>query len=202
MKYQYTVHEKIAAYQGFFKFDRYTVSFEKFSGGMIEQVHRECGKKGDVVAVLPYDPIREVVILVEQFRIGMMVRGNHPWNLEIVAGFMDVDGEDERTTAQRELLEETGCTALALHPLIDYYPSPGGSASQVHVFLAEVDSSQALEFTGLEAEGEDIRVNRMPLAELRQQFEQNHINNGTAIIAFQQFFLHNWAEKLNSTKNN
>lgn len=199
MEYQYKIHDKKTAANGFFKSDCYTVSYEKFSGGMINYVDRECGKKGDIVAVIPYDPILKQIILVEQFRIGMMVRGIHPWTLEIVAGFMDIEGEDEIMTAKRELQEETGCTAKALHPLINYYPSPGGSASKVHIFIAEVDANEALEHTGIEAEGEDICVHCIPLDKLKQQFENNDIQNATAIIAFQQFFMHDWEKQLEVT---
>lgn len=196
MKYQYTIHDEQSAYHGFFKVDRYTVSFETFTGEMMKSIERECGKKSDVVAVIPYDTKRQEVLLIEQFRIGMMVRGVHPWTLEIVAGFMDVAGEDEMTTAKRELQEETGCQAYAMHSLIDYYPSPGGSASRVHIFIAEVDADEALLHTGMKAEGEDIRVHRVPIAELRDKITNNAIDNGTAIIAFQQFFHGGWVEKL------
>lgn len=200
MKYQFTLHDSREVYRGFFKFDRHTVSFEKFSGGMIENVWRECSKKGDIVAVLPYDPVRQEMILVEQFRVGMAIRGNHPWTLEIVAGFMDVEGEDEITTAKRELSEETGCSAQAIYPLLAYYPSPGGSASKVHIFIAEVDADEALQHTGLEAEGEDICVHRIPLAEMREKVARNDIDNATAIIALQRFFMDNWVEKLTPAK--
>lgn len=196
MKYQFTVHDSQSVYNGFFKVDRHTISFEKFDGGMIENVWRECSKKGDIVAVLPYDPIRQELLMVEQFRIGMVVRGLHPWTLEIVAGFMDVVGEDAVSAAKRELKEETGCTAKTLHALLDYYPSLGGSASEMHVFIAEIDVSEALQYTGIEAEGEDICVHRFSLAEMRDKLANNEINNATAIIALQQFFMGNWAEKL------
>ncbi|PID62992.1 MAG: ADP-ribose pyrophosphatase [Gammaproteobacteria bacterium] len=200
MQYQYTIHQQEKAYRGFFKFDRYSVSFDKFSGGQIEQVMRECGKKGDIVAVLPYDPVRDEVLLVEQFRIGMVVRNQHPWTQEIVAGFMDVAGEDAPTTAKRELFEETGCHAKALHALLSYYPSPGGSASQVHIFVAEVDASEAAQHTGLEEEGEDICVHRVPLADIRQKIAEggitNAVDNATAIIAVQEFLRADWPAKL------
>ncbi|PIE40542.1 MAG: ADP-ribose pyrophosphatase [Gammaproteobacteria bacterium] len=200
MKYHYSVDAGETVYNGFFKFNRYTVSFETFDGDILHNIYRECGKKGDIVAVIPYDPVRQEVLLIEQFRIGMVVRGVHPWNLEIVAGFMDVAGEDEATTAKRELNEETGCQATALHPLIAYYPSPGGSASRVHIFIAEVDASQALPHTGIKAEGEDIRVHRLSLAELREKVANNDIDNATAIIAFQQFFIGGWPEKLTAAQ--
>lgn len=196
MQYQYTVHNKDKVYDGFFKFNRYVVSFEKFGGGFIEHVVRECGRKGDVVAVLPYDPVREEFIMVEQFRIGMVVRNQHPWTTEIVAGFMDVPGESPIQTAERELTEETGCHAKALHHLLSFHPSPGGSASRNHLFIAVVDSSEVTEITGLTEEGEDIFVHRVPLAEIKQRLTDGEIDSATSLIAFQQFFLNDWQKKL------
>lgn len=195
MKYQYTLHKEATAYNGFFKFNQHHVSFEKFGGGFIDNVVRECGHKGDIVGVLPYDPVRQIFLMVEQFRIGMAVRQEHPWTLEIVAGFMDIIGETPEQTARRELTEETGCTATALYPLIDYYPSPGGSATKNYVFVAEVDSSTALEHTGLIEEGEDIRVHKIPLQTMVEKLQKGEINNATAIIALQQFFSQNPTEK-------
>lgn len=196
MKYQYKMHKKERVYDGFFKFNRHYVTFERFAGGLFENVMRECGCKGDMVSVLPYDPNRQLFLMVEQFRIGMAARQQHPWTLEIVAGFMDVIGESAEQTAKRELYEETGCTAIELHPLIDYYPSPGGSATQNHIFIATVDSTQAKKHTGIVAECEDILVHQIPLAEIKEQLRQGQINNATALIAFQQFLLNAWTEKL------
>ncbi len=198
MKYQYTIHKEEKAYRGFFKFNRYHLSFEKFSGGFIENVTRECGKKGDIVSVLPYDPIRQEFLMVEQFRIGMVVRKEHPWTLEVVAGFMDIIGETPEATARRELTEETGCTAIKLYPLINYYPSPGGSATRNYVFIATVDSSQAIETTGQVEEGEDIYVHKIPLSLIQEKLNRGTIDNSTAIIALQKFFMDNWTEKLQS----
>ena len=146
------------------------------------------------MAVLPFDPVKQAFLLVEQFRIGLVARGVHPWNLEIVAGFMDVDGENELATAKRELLEETGCECTNIHPLISYYPGPGGSGSKIHVFVAEIDVEKAVRHTGLKEEGEDIRVHRVSVNDLQQKLAAGEIDNATSIIAFQQFFLNNWLE--------
>lgn len=198
MQYRYTINRTEKGYDGFFKIDRHWVSFEKFDGGFIDNVIRECGRKGDIVGVLPYDPVRQEFLMVEQFRIGMMVRGEHPWTLEIVAGFMDVPGETPLATAKRELLEETGCTAISIHPLIEYYPGPGGSGSKNHVFIAEVNAETAAHHTGITAEGEDIRVHRIPLATIKQQTENGELGTSTAIIAFQQFFIGGWQKRLSN----
>lgn len=201
MQYQYTIHHKEKVYDGFFKFNRYLVSFEKFNGGFIDNAIRECGRKADVVAVLPYDPLRNEFLLVEQFRIGMAARNLHPWTAEIVAGFMDIPGESPKQTAQRELLEETGCQAKTLHHLMSFYPSPGGSASRNHLFIATIDSNQAKAVTGLTEEGEDIRVHRIGVKQIKAQIDKGEINSATSLIAFQQFFLNQWQTRLQASQS-
>ncbi len=199
MQYRYTVHHSEKAYDGFFKTYRYIVSFETFAGGMMEHIVRECGNKGDVVGVLPYDPIHREFLMIEQFRIGLVIRGETlPWTREIVAGFMDVPGEDAEATARRELKEETGCDARAIYPLISYLTAPGGSAAKTHLFIAVIDATQASKHTGIAEEGEDIRTHRVALTEMRQKTQGGEIGNSTATIAFQQFFLGDWADKLAS----
>ncbi|MGY0398831.1 MAG: NUDIX domain-containing protein [Ostreibacterium sp.] len=196
MQYQYTIHNEKKVYDGFFQIHRYQLSFEKFAGNYIENVYRECGRKGDIVGVLPYDPVRQVFLMVEQFRIGMAIRQEHPWTLEIVAGFMDVPNESPVQTAMRELTEETGCCALDVYPLIDYYPSSGGSAAKNYVFIMTVDAETALEHTGLTEEGEDIRVHHIPLKVMQDKLVKGEIDNATAIIALQYFFMQQWQDKL------
>ncbi|MPV86836.1 NUDIX domain-containing protein [Ostreibacterium oceani] len=196
MQYQVTLHDTQPCYEGFFKIYAYTVSFDRFTGGQVQQVIRECGKKHDVVAVLPYDPVRGEFLLVEQFRIGMLVRGEHPWTLEIVAGFMDVQGEDEVRTAQRELFEETGCEAQAVYPMTEYYSGPGGSAAKIKVYLATIDATTRREFTGIIEEGEDIRVHTVSVKEMYDAVSEGRLNNATSLIAFQQFFMHDWEGKI------
>lgn len=187
MKYQFKIHQHGQCYDGFFKFFEYHVSYESFRGGMIENVRRECGKKGDVVAVLPYDSVRQQFIMVEQFRIGLLVRDLHPWNFEIVAGFMDIAGETPEQTAIRETKEETGCDVKHIEKICSYFPGAGGSASMIHLYFAEIDSSQVIEHTGNLDEGEDIRVHVMPYAKLDDMIVDERSQNATAIMALQAF---------------
>lgn len=187
MKYQFEVHSHDICYDGFFKFFEYYVSYESFRGGMIENVRRECSKKGDVVAVLPYDPIKKKFIMVEQFRIGLLVRDVSPWNLEIVAGFMDVDGETPEQTAIRETKEETGCDVKSIEKVRSYFPGAGGSAAMIHLYFAEVDSSQIIENTGNLDEGEDIRVHRYNYDKIDEISVDERSQNATAIMALHAF---------------
>jgi ADP-ribose pyrophosphatase len=114
------------AYQGFYKLDRVQLRHEKFDGGMSRVINREVFVRHDAVCVLPYDPQRDEVVLIEQFRVGAMGRAANPWLVEMVAGLIDKDEQPEEV-AHREAEEEAGLTFSALWPITQYFPSPGGS---------------------------------------------------------------------------
>lgn len=150
MNYRYHIQHSEETYHHFFRVRRYQVAYESFRGGMLENIEREClGGTHHVVAALPYDPERQKIILVEQFRIGAMVAGANPWQYEIVAGFMDADDPSPEASIQRELEEEIGTRALRLEPLMNYLGSPGGSAGRTHLYLAEIDSSRIVPYSTL-----------------------------------------------------
>ena len=190
MNYQHHTHHSEETYRHFFRVRRYTVSYESFRGGMIENVEREClGGTHHVVAALPYDPVREELILVEQYRIGAMVAGANPWQYEIVAGFMDADDTSPEESIQRELTEEIGTPARHLEHLCTYFGSPGGSAGRTHLYLAEIDSSQITPYTGLLDEGEDIAVHRLSYRTALEWLAQGKLDNANTLLAMQAFLL-------------
>ena len=170
---------------------RYVVAYERCRGGMGELVEREClGRAGSaVVAALPYDPERGELIFVEQFRIGAMVAGVNPWQREIVAGFMDEKDTTPEAAIQRELEEEIGTRARRLEYIAGYFGSPGGSAGRVHLFLAEIDSSQTVAYSGIAAEGEDIAVHRLSYREALDWLAAGKLDNANTLIAMQAFLL-------------
>ena len=63
--------------------------------------------------VLPYDPVADAVVLIEQFRLPALAAGLDPVLVELPAGLCD-DGETPETTARRETQEEMGLTVGAL----------------------------------------------------------------------------------------
>ena len=85
---------------------------------------RELFERGDAAVVLPYDPLREEIVLVEQFRLGALERAGDPWLLEPVAGIIE-PGEAPPAVARREAAEEAGLELLDLVPIGSYFPSPG-----------------------------------------------------------------------------
>ena len=127
-------------HDGFYQLDRLRLRHERFDGAWTPPLVRELLVQRAAVAVLPFDPRREVVVLVEQFRAGCLDLPGEPWLLEAVAGLTDGE-EAAEDVARRELAEETGLAAGRLIHACDYHSSPGGTSERVSVFIAEVDRS-------------------------------------------------------------
>ncbi len=171
-------------FNGFYRLERVHLRHRQFSGEMGPLLSRELFVRHDAVCVLPYDPLRDCVVLNEQFRVGAMDKSENPWMLEMVAGLIDKDEEPEEV-AHREADEEAGLTLEALWPVTVYYPSPGGSNEKVHLYVGRCDSRGAGGVHGLPEEGEDIRVHVLPFEEALQAVKDGRINNAASIIALQ-----------------
>lgn len=171
-------------FSGFYNLDRFRLRHRLFRGGMGALIERELFVRHDAVCVLPYDPHRDEVVLVEQFRMGAMARGDNPWLVETVAGLIDTDEQPEEV-AHREALEEAGLELTELWPVTAYYPSPGGSTERIHLYIGRCHSEGAGGVFGLEEEGEDIRATVWPLETALAALNDGRIDNAATIIALQ-----------------
>jgi ADP-ribose pyrophosphatase len=176
--------EQTTCYTGFFKLIRYKLKHKLFAGGWSEEITRELLERGHAVAVLPYDPILDKVILVEQFRIGALEYEQGAWTLETIAGMIE-STENSLDVVHREAMEEAGCTISNLKLLYDYGVSVGGSSEKIKLFYGEVDASNIGGIYGLANEGEDILVKAYDFQEAMQLLKNGAINTATAIIALQ-----------------
>ncbi len=178
--------DKSTAYQGHFRVDHYRLRHTLFAGGWGPEIRREVLERGHAVAVLPYDPARDAVVLIEQFRIGAYLHGggDSPWLLEIVAGLFDAD-EGPEEVARREAAEEAGLELGELVPVAAFYTSPGAISEHIEVYCARVDSRGAGGIHGLDEEGEDIRVLVMPFAEAMAALAAGRVRNSPALVALQ-----------------
>jgi len=171
-------------YKGFYRLDKVHLRHELFAGGLGREISRELFVRHDAVCVLPYDPQRDEVVLIEQFRVGALDKTQNPWLIELVAGLIDKDEQPEEV-AHREAEEEAGLTFSALWPMTRYFPSPGGSDEFVHLFLGRCDSKGVGGLHGLEEEGEDIRVKVWSFEDALQAVRDGRIGNAASIIAIQ-----------------
>ena len=178
------VVEREACFRGFYQLDRLHLRHRLFAGGMGKLINRELFVRHDAVCVLPYDPQRDCVVLIEQFRVGALDKSVNPWLIELVAGLIDKDEQPEEV-ARREAVEEAGLELAELWPRTQYYPSPGGSDERVHLYVGRCDSLGAGGVHGLEEEGEDIRVLVWSLDEALAALDDGRIDNAASIIALQ-----------------
>lgn len=176
--------EKTVCYKGFFRIDRYRLRHRLFNGGWSPPITRELFERGHAAAVLPYDPLRNEVVLIEQFRIGAMDTPDGPWLLEIIAGIIEPD-EITEDVVKRESMEEANCNISDLIPLYDYLASPGGMTERISLFCGRTDTTLAGGIHGATDEGEDIKVHVVTLETALQFLVSGEINSASAIIALQ-----------------
>lgn len=172
------------AYPGYLRIDRYQLRHSLYRGGMSADLHREVLQRGHAVAVLPYDPVRDQVVLIEQFRIGPFARGDSAWCLEIIAGIIEA-GEDISAVAHREAREEAGIELQELLPVLTYYTSPGALTETIAVYCGRVDGRTAGGIHGLADEGEDIRVIVISFDEAMAALSAGRIVASHAVIGLQ-----------------
>ncbi|MDH5356904.1 MAG: NUDIX domain-containing protein, partial [Gammaproteobacteria bacterium] len=123
MNYHWKLEKHEVLFEKYFRLEEYSISHELFAGGQSEVFTREIFERGTVVAILPYDPERRKVVLIEQFRAGAIHDNDTPWLMECVAGVVE-SGEAEDEVAIRESQEEAGCEIKQLHHICKYYVSP------------------------------------------------------------------------------
>ncbi|WP_309347536.1 NUDIX domain-containing protein [Telmatospirillum sp.] len=182
---KFEILEKTTAFQGYFRIDRYTLRHVRYNGGWTAPMTREIFERGHAAAVLLYDPVRDEVGLIEQFRPGAYAAGwKNPWLVEVVAGIIDDDASGE-AVAIREAEEEAGVVIADLVPICTYLVTPGGSSESIQLFCARVDASRLAGVHGLEEEGEDIRVFSVSADEAIGWIADGRVANSCAIIALQ-----------------
>jgi len=176
--------DKQTVYDGFFRMQKYRLKHRLIEGGWSREITRECFERGPAVGVLLYDPYKDAVVLVEQFRIGAVDAPEGPWQLELVAGIVE-EGETPEDVIHREAIEEAGSDVLDLEYIFEYYPSPGGSNEKLYLYCGGIDSSGVGGVHGLEEEGEDIWVQVFPREEAWNILQENYISSAATIIALQ-----------------
>ncbi|MFD1795788.1 NUDIX domain-containing protein [Paracoccus aurantiacus] len=158
-------HERYGRY---FSVEEVELRHRRHDGSWSERLAREVFISADAALLLPYDPVRDEVLLISQFRVGPFARGQAQcWMLEPIAGRIDV-GETPADAARREAVEEAGLSVGRLYALPGHYPTPGANSEYFYPFVATVDLSdyRAGQGFGLDDEGEDITTHVLPRAAL------------------------------------
>lgn len=178
------VEAQTRAYSHFFALDDIRLRHEQFDGGMSGLLDRAVFIAADAAILLPYDPVRDRVLLVEQMRMGPFARGDRAcWQLEPIAGRIDA-GETPLRAARREAQEEAGLTLGQIETVAEVYASPGNSTEFYYIFcgLADLPDSVA-GLGGLETEDEDIRSHVLGFDALMALVEGQGASNAPLVLA-------------------
>jgi 8-oxo-dGTP pyrophosphatase MutT (NUDIX family) len=158
MAFERTAGERV--YEG----TLFTVRRDEFRHDDGGEVTREIVDHPGAVVVLAVDEENERFYMVEQPREAV----GEPTLLELPAGKLDTEGEDELDTAKRELGEEIGKGADDWKHLTSFFTSPGFTDEEVHAYLATGLKDVSAET----AEEERIAVKEIPLGELDDVIER------------------------------
>ncbi|MCL1074806.1 ADP-ribose diphosphatase [Shewanella dokdonensis] len=191
---------KRTLYSGFFSMEEYRFRHRLFAGGWSGEVRREVFERGHAVVVLPYDPLTDLVVLIEQLRFPALMTTDSPWLLELVAGMIE-HGETPEQVAHRELLEESGLRASSMQLVNSILSSPGGCTERFYFYWAAVDASQANGVHGLASEHEDIRVMVLPRQQAYAMTTDGRIDNASTVLGLQWLQL-NYQQLMDSDAKN
>lgn len=180
----FEVIEESPVYRGFFNLSQFRLRHTLFGGGWSRPLVRELFHRGRCVAVIPYDPATDRVVLIEQFRIGALSDKAVPWLVEIVAGAIE-PGESPEAVARRESMEEAGCLLGELIQIGEFYTTPGGCSEKVSVFCGLVEGDVKDGVYGLVEEDEDIRVLVISLDEALAWLDRGIIDSAIPALALQ-----------------
>jgi len=129
----------------------------------------------DWMNVIPLTPEGKVV-MIRQYR-----HGTQEVTLEVPGGIVDDEDGDPAWTAARELREETGYAARAIVPIGRVRPNPAFLTNTCYSFLAlDVKLVGPPELEG----AEDIAVEEVPLAAIREFVRDGRISHSLTIAAF------------------
>ena len=176
-------HAKRVVYKGFFSVEEHDLSYRKFNNQQSSILTRSALISSDAVIVLPYDPVNDRILLIEQFRAGPYVKGDeNPWVFEPIAGLIDEE-ETPESAGIREAQEEAHLKIKRLELVARSYPSPGISTEFFHQYLGIVellDSSNLI--AGLSSENEDIRSHIFEYEQFFEMIESGKVKVGPLIL--------------------
>lgn len=178
-----TVFDRSRAYSDYFAVDEYEMTHRRFDGKTNGRLKRAVFVAADAVTVLPYDPVRDRVLVVEQFRAGPMGRGDpRPWILEPVAGRIE-PGDSPEETARKECREEANLDLGTLHKVAEYYPSTGCFTEYIYSYVGIADLPDGVAgLHGAVGEGEDIRGHLLDREEFMDRVHRGEMPDAPLLL--------------------
>jgi ADP-ribose pyrophosphatase len=168
--------------EGFMKLAKYTIRHQRFDGGMIGPMTREIVMRKPAVGVVPYDPVADKFLLIEQFRLAAHLGDMPAWQREVIAGISDRE-ETPEELARREAMEEANCTVTDLIEMTRFLPSPGMTNEVLILYCGRMEPGQSEGIHGLASEQEDIRSTLFDAGDIPELLASGTTGNGPLMIA-------------------
>lgn len=176
------IAEDELVWSGRFPLQRVRFTYQRFDGGRSRELTWELWRRGQGVAMLPYDPWTDRVAMIEQFRLPVHAAGLPPIHRECIAGLLEL-GEDPGIAAMREAEEEAGLQPDRVESIGRFMLMQGGCDELMHLYCGRARLPEsASTHHGLAEEGEDIRVLIGPAEEAFAALDANAIQNATAAL--------------------
>nr|WP_294520456.1 NUDIX domain-containing protein [uncultured Rhodopila sp.] len=161
-----TIESEQRVWSGRFPVDIVKFRNRRFDGAMSATRTWELFRRGQASALVPYDPVADAVVLIEQFRLPALAAGIDPVLVELPAGLCEAD-EDPVVTIQREMLEEMNLSADRIEKIGAFLLTPGGADEYCHLYAGRVvappaDVDGIAGHHGEISENEDIQVRVWP----------------------------------------
>ncbi|HYZ22675.1 MAG TPA: NUDIX domain-containing protein [Rhodopila sp.] len=176
-------------WSGRFPLDQVRFRHRRFDGRMSEIRTWELWRRGPAAALLPYDPVTDQVVLIEQFRLPALAAGVDPMLVELPAGLCEPH-EDPADTIRREMQEEMALSADRMEKIGAFVLTPGGADEICHLYAGRVtappaDAEGIAGHAGEIAESEDIRARVWPAERaIAAVFAGRFTNSVTALALF------------------
>jgi ADP-ribose pyrophosphatase len=178
---QVRILDKTALYEGFLKLYRYRLEIEQHRGGT-RVVTWEMMERGNSVGVLGHDPKRDEIVLINEFRPGILVAGQYPFQDQLVAGVVEQD-ESPIDAGVREMREEAGLELsdpLLIHP--GAFVSSGGTSERIALVYGHIDTSSAGGVYGTDA-NEDTLVVVLPVQAFLDRVRRGEVMDFKTLLA-------------------
>ena len=159
---------------------KYTFDLQR-QNGQWQRQSREVYDRGNGATLLLYNRDARTVILTRQFRFPTYINGHNGYLIETAAGLLDNMAAEQRLKAEAE--EETGYQISHVEKVFEAFMSPGSVTEKLHFFIAEYSPENRVSAGGgIEAEGEDIEVLEMPIADALAAIDNGVIIDGKTIM--------------------
>ncbi len=177
------VHETVVLADDWAELKKTRLSLRRRDGTW-QEMWRETYDRGDGAVILPYDPVRQTVLLARQFRWPAYYTGHREELVEAAAGLLDDAAPEERIRA--EVSEELGLALGPAEKVFEMYMSPGSVTETLHFFVAAYDASDRVgSGGGAVEEGEDIEVLELTIDEAMDWVADGRIRDAKTVILVQ-----------------